>query len=162
MPSFDVVSEIDFQEVRNAVDQAQKEIAQRYDFRGSKSSLELEGEDKIILVGDDKMKLQSLQDILRQRLAKRNISLKSVEFKDPQDASSNTLRQEVLLKNGLTQDGMKKINKIIKDSKQKVNTQIQGDQLRVMGKKRDDLQAVIQLLKTEVKDIELQYTNFRD
>lgn len=161
MPSFDVVSEVNMQEVRNAVDQAQKEIAQRYDFKGSKSTIELEAE-AITIVGDDKMRLESLQEIIRQRLAKRSVSLKSVEFGDPVDASGNTLRQVITIKQGLKQDDLKKINKLLKETKLKISSQIQGDQLRVTGKKRDDLQDAIQFLKTSVKDLELQFINFRE
>lgn len=161
MPSFDIVSKVDLQEVRNAVDQAQRELATRFDFKGSKSSIELKDQ-LITLVADDNMKLKAVQDILRQKLAKRNVSLKSVEFKDPQKASGDSLRQEVIVKQGMTEDEAKKINKIIKNTKAKVTSQIQGDQLRVSGKKRDDLQGVIAHLRVEVKDIELQFVNFRD
>lgn len=161
MPSFDIVSKVELQEVRNAVDQAQRELTTRYDFKGSKSSIELK-EQLITLVADDNMKLKAVQDILRQKLAKRAVSLKSVEFKDPQSASGDTLRQEVIVKQGLTEDEAKKINKIIKNTKSKVTSQIQGDQLRVTGKKRDDLQEIIAHLRSEIKDIELQFVNFRD
>lgn len=163
MPSFDVVSKVEMNEVRNAVDQTQREIAQRYDFKGSKSSIELiEKESSIILVGDDKMKLSALEDILKQKLAKRNVSLKSVEFKDATAAGGDTLRQVVIIKMGLKDEELKKINKSIKESKLKISSQIQGDQVRVTGKKRDDLQEAIAYLKKSMTDVDLQFVNFRD
>jgi uncharacterized protein YajQ (UPF0234 family) len=161
MPSFDIVSEVDIQEVRNAVDQVQREISQRYDFKGTNCTVELV--DELIKVhADDSMRLKSISSLLMEKLAKRKVSLKSVEFKDPTAAGGDTLRQEVIIKQGLKDEDLKKVNKLIKDQKFKVNTQIQGDQLRVMSKKRDDLQSVIAFLRSEVKDLELQYTNFRD
>jgi len=163
MPSFDVVSEVDMQEVKNAVDQAQREIGQRYDFKGSKSSLELkEKESQIILVADDKLKLSALQDILRQRLSKRNVSMKSVEFADPVPAGGDTIRQVATIKMALKDEELKKLNKTIKDTKLKVTSHIQGAQLSVSGKNRDDLQSVIAHLKKSITDIELQFNNFRD
>ncbi len=161
MPSFDVVSEVNIQEVRNAIDQVQREISQRYDFKGTNCTVELV--DEIIKIhADDSMRLKSVSSLLMEKLAKRKVSLKSVEFKDPTAAGGDTLRQEVIVKQGLAEEDLKKINKQIKDQKYKVNTQIQGDQLRVMGKKRDDLQEVIQFLRTSVTNLELQFTNFRD
>lgn len=162
MPSFDVVSEVNVQEVRNAVDQVDREIGTRYDFKGSKASIEFKDESIIILVADDQMKLSAMQELLRQKLAKRGVSVRSVEFKDPQAAGGDTLRQEVLVKQGLKEEDLKRLNKQIKGLGLKVSSQIQGDQLRVTGKKRDDLQAVIAGLREQVKDIELQFTNFRD
>lgn len=161
MPSFDISSKADLQEVRNAVDQVAREISQRYDFRGSKSSIELK-ELIILLEADDKMKLAAMQDLLRQKLAKRGVGLKSIEFKDEQKASGDSLRQEVHVKQGLKDDELKKINKLIKELKLKVNSSIQGDQLRVSGKKRDDLQDAIAAIKVQVKDIDLQFGNFRE
>jgi uncharacterized protein YajQ (UPF0234 family) len=108
------------------------------------------------------MKLAAVQDILRQKLSKRGVSLKSVEFKDHTEAGGNTLRQEVLIKQGLNDEELKKINKVVKGTKLKVTSQIQGDQLRITGKKRDDLQEAIQTIRTEVKDLDLQFVNFRD
>jgi len=162
MPSFDIVSEVDIQEVRNAVDQVRREVATRYDFKGSKSSLEFSEETLIVIVADDKMKLAALQELLKQKLAKRGVSVKSVEFKDPQPAGSDTLRQEVLLKQGLKDEELKRINKHIKTVGVKVASQIQGQQLRVTGKKRDDLQDIIASLRKDMTDLELQFTNFRD
>lgn len=161
MPSFDVVSEVDLQEVRNAVDQVQREIATRYDFKGTNVTVELT-EELIAIHADDTMRLKAVQEILMQKLAKRKVSLKSVEFKDPVPAGGDTVKQEVVIKQGLGDEDLKKLGKLIKAQKIKVNTQIQGDQLRVMGKKRDDLQEIIQLLRSEIKDLELQFINFRD
>ena len=162
MPSFDVVSEADLQEVKNAVEQAKKELAGRYDFRGTKSSIELEGESSIIIVADDKMKLEAVQEILRTKLAKRGVSLKTVKFNDEQPAGGNTLRQVVEVKQGLADDELKKITKEIKAQKWKVTAQIQGEQIRVSGKQRDDLQSVIAHLKKALTDLELQFVNFRE
>ena len=163
MPSFDVVSEVDMQEVVNAVDQTVREITTRYDFKGSKAKVELNEKDsKIEVLADDDMRLTAIQDILRQKLAKRSINLKSVEFKEAKKAGGDMLRQEVLVKQGLTQEEMKRINKLIKDSKLKLSSQIQGEQLRVTGKKKDELQSIIAHLKTNVDDIALQFVNFRD
>lgn len=161
MPSFDIVSEVDLQEVRNAVDQVQREISTRYDFKGSKASIELE-ETMIKVVADDQMKLSALQTLIREKLAKRKVSLKSVEFKDPESAGGDLLRQEILVKQGLSDEQLRSLNKTIKSQKWRVNAQIQGDQLRVMGKKRDDLQEVIAHLRSEIKDMDLQFINFRD
>ena len=161
MPSFDVVSEVDSQEVVNAIEQVKKEIAQRYDFRGTKSSVELK-ENVVTVIADDKGKLTAIQEILKQRFAKRGVSLKSLEWKDPEPASGDCLRQFVTVKEGLTPEEIKRLNKLIRDAKLKVTSQAQGEQLRVTGKNRDDLQATIQFLRTEVTDIELQFNNFRD
>lgn len=161
MPSFDIVSEVDMQEVRNALDQVQREISTRYDFKGTNVTVELI-EEQINLHADDSMRMNSVQTMLMEKLAKRKVSLKSVEFKEPVKAGGDTLKQEVLIKQGLSDEDLKKVGKLIKAQKFKVNTQIQGNQLRVLGKKRDDLQAVIQFLRSEVKDLELQFTNFRE
>lgn len=162
MPSFDIVSEVNLQEVKNAVEHVRKEIGTRYDFKGSKSSVDLTVENLITVVADDNMKLQALQELLRQKLAKRGVSPKSVEFKDPVPAASNTLRQEVVVKQGLTDEELKRINKLIKEKKLKVTGQIQDKQIRVTAKKRDDLQEIIGYLRTAVTDINLQFLNFRD
>jgi hypothetical protein len=158
MPSFDVVSQVNIQEVKNAVDQTQCEITTRYDFKGANASAELKEKDGIIqLEAPDKLKLNALQDILRQKLAKRGVSLKSVVFNDPQPAGGDRLRQTITVKQALTEEERKRINKEVKESKLKVTSQIQGDQVRVTGKKRDDLQAVIAHLRTSVTDIELHF-----
>lgn len=161
MPSFDVVSSVDNQEVLNAVDQSQREMANRYDFKDSKSTVELKDEN-IEIMADDDMKLNAIHVILKTKLAKRGVSLKLLEFKEPEKAGGDMLRQSVIVKQGLNTDEVKRLSKLIKQKKMKVQPQIQSDQLRVTGKKRDDLQEAIQLLKTEASDLELQFTNFRD
>jgi cyclic-di-GMP-binding protein len=158
--SFDIVSKVDMQEVNNAISQAQKEIDTRFDFKNSKSSISLEKEE-IVLASDDEFKLQNVLDIVQSKLTKRGISIKNLEYGKVEPASGATVRQKIKLKQGITQEISKKINVIIKDSKLKVQSQIQGDQLRVTGKSRDDLQRVMQLLKAEELPIELQFINFR-
>ena len=158
--SFDIVSEVDFQEITNAVKQAQKEIEQRFDFKNSKSTIKLE-EEKMILISDDEFKLRNVIDILESKLVKRQVSLKALEYAKVQQAGGDTVRQEVKLVQGLAQDKAKQIIKVLKDSKIKVNSSIQGDQVRVTGKDKDDLQAVIALLRQEDFGIDLQYINYR-
>ena len=158
--SFDIVSQVNFQEVANALMQAEKEIEQRFDFKNSKSSLKLEGE-KIILVSDDEFKLRNVVDILESKLVKRQVSLRALEYGKIQPAAGDTVRQEVKLINGLAQDKAKQIMKVLRDSKIKVTSSIQGDQIRVAGKNKDDLQAVIALLKNEDFGVELQFINYR-
>jgi hypothetical protein len=163
MPSFDVVSKVNVQEVKNAVDQAQREIQTRYDFKDSNASIELNEKDCIITIaGPDKMKMTALEEILKQRLSKRGVSLKSVTFEEAQPAGGDTFRQKVVVKQGLTEEERKRINKVIKDTKLKVTSQIQGDQVRVTGKNRDDLQVAIGTIRTTVSDLDLQFVNFRD
>lgn len=162
MPSFDVVSRVEIQEVRNAVEQVKREIGTRYDFRNTKSSVSFEGETEIIVIADDNQKLLAIQELLKQKLSKRGVSSKSVEFKDPQPAASDTLRQIVLIKQGLADDLQKKISKQLKGSGLKVSAQIQGDEVRVSGKKRDDLQEAIAWLKANISEADLQFVNFRD
>lgn len=158
--SFDVVSQVDVQEVSNAVHQAQKEIEQRFDFKNSKSSISLE-QDKLVLVSDDDFKLRNVIDILESKLVKRNVSLKALEYGKVQPAAGDTVRQEAKLVQGISQEKAKQINKIIKDSKLKVNSSIQGDQLRIAGKAKDDLQAAMALLRQQDLGIELQFINYR-
>jgi cyclic-di-GMP-binding protein len=158
--SFDIVSKVDMQEVNNAINQAQKEIDTRFDFKNSKSSIALEKEE-IALVSDDEFKLQNVVDILQSKLTKRGISIKNLEYGKVEPASGATVRQKIKLQQGISQEIAKKINTLIKDTKLKVQTQIQGDQIRVTGKSRDDLQRVIHLLKEEDLPVELQFLNFR-
>lgn len=162
MPSFDIVSSVNLQEVKNAVDQSKKEILTRYDFRGSKASIEILEEKIIELIADDQMKLTALNDILKLKLSKRGVSTKLMEFQDPKPAGGDTLRQEVLIKLALKDTEIKKITKTIKELPVKVAAQIQGDQVRVSGKKRDDLQAAIAHLRATMTDLELQFINFRE
>lgn len=158
--SFDIVSKVDMQEVTNAIHQAQREIQQRFDFKNSKSSIELQDE-KIILISDDDFKLRNVVDILEGKLVKRGVSLKALEYGKVQPAAGDTVRQEVSLIQGISQEKGKAINKVIKDSKLKVTSSIQGDQIRVTSKSKDALQDVIALLRKEDFGIELQFVNYR-
>jgi len=158
--SFDISSKIDIQELTNAVHQAEKEIQTRFDFKGSKSSITLE-KTELILISDDEFKLQNVLDILQSKMAKRGISLKNVEYGKVEPAASNTVKQSISLKQGIDQVQAKRINLIIRDSKLKVTSQIQGDQIRVTAKNRDDLQKVIQLIKQADLPLELQFSNYR-
>lgn len=158
--SFDIVSQVEMQEVSNAIHQAQKEIEQRFDFKNSKSSIELQ-EDKIILISDDDFKLRNVVDILEGKLVKRQVSLKALDYGKITPAAGDTVRQEVKLVQGISQEKAKQINKLIKESKIKVSSSIQGDQVRVTGKDKDDLQAVIVLLRQQDLGIDLQFINYR-
>ena len=161
--SFDIVSEVDMQEVDNAVNQAKKEMGQRFDFRGTKSSIEfLKTEKKIRIIADDDMKLRNVQDIVKTRMASRKIALKALKFEDPEKAFEGTLRQEVSLISGIPQEKAKEIVKQIKQAKLKVQPSIQGEQIRVTSKSKDDLQSVMVQLKADASiDIPLQFTNYR-
>lgn len=158
--SFDIVSKLDIQELNNAIHQAEKEIATRFDFKGSKSSIALEKEE-LVVISDDEFKLQNVLDILHSKMAKRGISLKNLDYGKVEPAASGTVRQKIRLKQGIDQDNAKKINVLIRDSKLKVKSQIQGDQIRVSGKSKDDLQQVMQLLRKADLPLELQFINFR-
>jgi len=158
--SFDIVSQVDVQEVTNAVHQAQKEIETRFDFKNSKSSIDFDKE-KITLVSDDEFKLRNVVDILESKLVKRQVSLRCLEYGKVTPAAGDTVRQEVSLVQGIAADKAKQINKVIKDSKIKVNSAIQGEIIRVSGKNKDDLQAVIALLRKEDFGIDLQFVNYR-
>lgn len=160
--SFDVVSKVNMAEVVNAVNQAQKEMETRFDFRGSKSSITLdEKEATITLIGDDEMKLSNVNDILQTKLVKRGIALRTLDYGKQEEAAGGTIRQVITLKQGIAQDKAKQISQAIRDSKLKVKSEIRGDELRVSGAKKDDLQAVIQLLRSKDFGIELQFINFR-
>ncbi|MCS7461824.1 YajQ family cyclic di-GMP-binding protein [Paenibacillus doosanensis] len=158
--SFDIVSKMDMQELNNAINQAEKEISTRFDFKNSKSSIALEKEE-LVIVSDDEFKLQNVLDILHSKMAKRGIALKNLEYGKVEGASSGTVRQRIKLKQGIDQDNAKKINILIRDSKLKVKSQIQGEQIRVTGKNKDDLQQIIQLLRKADLPLELQFLNFR-
>jgi|SRR5690554_2393718 len=160
MPSFDVVSELDMHEVTNAVDQANRELQTRYDFKGVKAGFELNGE-VVTLEAEVDFQLQQMLELLKAKLIGRKIDIKCMEVKDP-DVSGVKARQEVVLRQGLDQPLCKKISKVIKDAKLKVQTQIQGDKVRVTGKKRDDLQGAIALLRESDVELPLQFNNFRD
>jgi cyclic-di-GMP-binding protein len=162
MPTFDVVSEVDAQEVRNAVDQAQREVATRFDFKNTNSTIEQNGM-VITLHTVSRDRLDALRTVLEEKLVKRGVSLKGVEYDDVQDATQNTVRQVVTIKVGISSDKAKQINKAVKEKGPKgVSSQTQGETVRVTGKKRDDLQAVISMLKAEDVGIPLQFQNFRD
>jgi len=162
MPSFDVVSELDMQEVRNAVDQTAREISQRFDFKGTDSSVELK-EKTIEIHTESEPRLQALRQVLEEKMVKRQVSLKALDYGTVEEASKGTVRQTVTLRMGITDEKARAVGKFIKGlGKKGVQHQIQGEQVRVTGKKRDDLQAVIAALKDEDFDLPLQYTNFRD
>ena len=161
MPSFDVVSRVDMQEVDNAVNQARKEIATRYDFRSGKSEIQFDKK-AITLIAEDKMRLEAMVEILNQKMVKRGIGIRSLDYKEAEGASGMMLRQLVELKQGISTDDGRKIVKTIKEAKlKKIQAQIQDDQVRVTAPKRDDLQEAIKLLKAEI-ELELQFVNFKD
>jgi uncharacterized protein YajQ (UPF0234 family) len=160
--SFDIVSKVDLQEVLNAVQQAMKEIGQRFDFRGSKSNLELQKDkNEITVVSDDELKLKSVIDILQTKLVKRGISLKALNYGKVEQAAGNTVKQIISLQQGIPVEKCKEIVKIIKDTKMKVQAEIQKDQLRVRAKKIDDLRAVMKLLKEKDLGIHMEFINYR-
>lgn len=158
--SFDIVSSVDLQEVKNAIAQAMKEIQTRYDLKGTGSEVSLQGEE-ILLTSADEFKLKAVRDVLETRLVKRNIPLKALTFETIEQALGGTVRQKVLLQNGIPTDKAREIVKIIKGSKLKVQASIQGEQVRVTGKSRDDLQAVMQTLRGADLGIDMQFTNYR-
>ena len=158
--SFDIVSKTDMQEVANAVQQAQKELAQRFDFKGSKSSIELTT-DEITLLSDDEGKLRSLKDILESRLLKRKVALQALDYGKVEPAQMGTVRQKAKIVQGIESEKAKAIVKSIKDAKIKVQASIQSDQVRVVGRSKDDLQRAISLVKENDFGIPLQFTNYR-
>jgi len=160
MPSFDIVSQVDMQEVDNAVNQVRKEITQRYDFKGTHNEIELEGSALTLLAADD-YKLEAICGLLRERLVRRNVSPKCLDFGKKEPASGGAVRQKVAIVEGISKEKGKDLVKRIKDTKLKVQAQIMEDQVRVSGKKIDDLQEVIQFLKGLDLDIELQFINMR-
>ncbi len=161
MPSFDIVSQVDRQEVKNAVDQANKEVTNRYDFKGSDARIEL-AELALTVFADDEFKLGQVLDVLRGRMAKRNIDVRCIELGAVEKISGDKLKRPVTVKVGVPQEKGKQIQKLVKDAKLKVAASIQGDAIRISGAKKDDLQAAIQLVRGSVTDLPLQFTNFRD
>ena len=159
--SFDIYSEINHAEVVNAINQAMKEVQTRFDFKDSKSNIELEGKEAIVLSSEDEFKLRSLTDILQTKLIKRNIPLKGLTYEKIEAAAGNTVRQQVKLQQGIPQDKAKEIVKFIKDAKFKVQASIQGDLVRVSGKDRDTLQDVITKLRAQDFGVDVQYGNYR-
>ncbi len=160
--SFDIVSKVDLQEVLNAVQQAMKEIGQRFDFRGSKSNIELNKEKhEITLTSDDESKLKSVIDILETKLVKRGVSLKALNFGKIEPAAGNTVRQVATLQQGIPVEKSKEIVKAIKDTKMKVQGEIQKDQVRVKAKKIDDLQAIMKIIREKDLGIHIEFINYR-
>lgn len=159
--SFDVVCRTDLQEVNNAVNQASKEIATRYDFKGSKSKITINEENQIILIGDDDFKLKLVREILNGKLVKRGVSLKNVTEQKKESAAGGTVRQVLELKNGISSEMAKKIVKLVKNSKIKVQAKINSDEVRISGRDKDNLQECISFLKNQDLDIDLQFVNYR-
>ncbi len=158
--SFDVVSSVDLQEVKNAIGQAMKEIVNRFDLKGSGSNVELYGEE-ILLTSADDFKLKAVRDVLETRLVKRGVPLKALTYGDIEKALGGTARQKVALQKGIPSEKAREIVKIVKGTKRKVQAAIQGDQIRISGRNRDDLQAVIQALRGSDLGIDMQFTNYR-
>jgi len=162
VPTFDVVSEVDLQEVRNAVDQAAREVSTRFDFKGTDSSVEL-GDGEILLHSATEDRLKALAQVLEEKLVRRSVPMKALDYGKVEQASKGAVRQSVAITAGISDDKARAINRFIKDRKTKgVSSQSQGEQVRVSGKKRDDLQAVIAALKEHDFEIPLQFKNFRD
>jgi len=160
--SFDIVSEVDLQEVDNAVNQVKKEVAQRFDFKNSKSSIDFRrDEKKIALVGDDDYKLRALKEILAAKMAKRGVSMKSLTFKDPEKSFSGTMQQEVDISMGIPKEKAKELVRIIKGLGLKVQAAIEGEKVRVYGPKKDDLQAVIAHVRSADFPLHLSFANYR-
>jgi uncharacterized protein YajQ (UPF0234 family) len=160
MPSFDTVSEVELPEITNAVDQANREVSTRYDFKGSCAKVE-QSENLVTVFADSEFQLDQVKDILHNKLAKRGIDLRSLET-GKVEVSNNQTRQVLTVRQGISQDIAREIVKLVKDAKLKVQVSIQGDKVRVSGKKRDDLQDVIALLRGAAIDLPLQFVNFRD
>lgn len=165
MPAFDIVSEVNQVEVRNAVDQCNKEISNRFDFKGSDARVEIQDKDKTLILmvyADDNFKLGQVKDVLIARLAKRGIDVRALKPGTIEKTSGDTVKQPVIVRTGVEQELAKKIVKLVKDSKLKAQASIQGDAVRVSGAKKDNLQEVIALVQKSVTDLPLQYRNFRD
>ncbi len=161
MPSFDITSEVNKVELKNAIDQSNKEVTNRFDFKGSDARIE-QNELQLAVYADDDFKLKQVMDVFQGKCAKRGVDVRALDPKDAEKISGNKVKQLVDVKNGIEQDTAKRIVKLIKDAKIKVQASIQGEAVRVSGAKKDDLQAAIQLVKNAVKEIPLQFGNFRD
>ena len=161
MPSFDTVCEADLVEVKNAVDNTAKEIGTRFDFKGTSAAIELK-EKEVTLIGDSDFQLQQIDDILRNKLAKRNVDVRFLDKGDVQKMGGDKVKQVVKVRNGIASEDAKKIQRIIKDSKLKVQAAIQGESIRVTGAKRDDLQAAMALIRKDITELPLSFDNFRD
>ena len=162
MPSFDVVSQLDLQEVDNALNQARKEVLQRYDFKDTSTVIDWDRKEKISIESKDDFKVKAVDEVLREKLARRHVSLKAFEFGNVEPGPGGRAKQEIKLKQGIDSDRAREIVKLVKDAKLKVQAQIMGDQVRISGKKRDDLQAAIQAIRARDMDLPLQFINFRD
>lgn len=160
LSSFDIVSKTDMQEVKNALDQTMKEIRQRFDFKGSKSAVHLEGQD-LLVNSDDEYRLKSVIDILQSKLVKRGVSLKALTYGKMEEALGGTVRQKITLRQGISAEAARAVTGAIREGRFKAQTQIQGDQIRITGKSKDELQAVITMLKGKDFDLPLQFTNYR-
>ncbi len=161
MPSFDIVSEVNKQEVKNAIEQTNKEVSTRFDFKGSDARVE-QKELELTVYADDDFKLDQVLDVMRGKLTKRSVDIRYLEIKASEKIGGDKVKQVITVKTGVPTEKAKAIGKLIKESKIKVTTSIQGDTVRVQGAKRDDLQAAIQLVRAKVEDIPLQFINFRD
>ncbi|MGB8028622.1 MAG: YajQ family cyclic di-GMP-binding protein [Terracidiphilus sp.] len=159
--SFDVVSKIDMQEARNAIDQAMKEIRQRFDLKDTHSEVNLEGQDTIQLASSNEYKLEAVKDILCQKLVKRGVSLKNLTYGKVEPAAGQSVRQKISLQQGIPIEKAKEIVRLVKDSKKKAQASIQGDSVRISSKDRDELQAIIAMLRGKDLGLELQFTNYR-
>lgn len=159
--SFDIVSKVDVQEVKNAIDQAQKEIGTRFDLKNSKSSIAFEGQDIVQLASQDEYTLKAVIDILSTKFVKRGVSLKNLEYEKIEPAAGSSVRQKIKLKQGISSEIAKKIVALVKDTKKKAQASIQGDTVRITSKDRDTLQDIIALLRGKELGVELQFTNFR-
>ena len=162
MPSFDIVVQVNYQEIDNAINRAQKELIQRYDFKGSKSKIQWDNKNEITLIGDDDYKLKAVLDILQGKMVKRGVSLKNMNFGTVEPANEGCVRQKITLQAGIPTEKAKEIVKSIKDSGLKVQPQIQDEQVRITGKKRDDLQEAIGVVRKNDFGLDVQFLNFRD
>jgi uncharacterized protein YajQ (UPF0234 family) len=159
--SFDIVSKVDIQEVRNAIEQAMKEIRQRFDLKDTHSDIHIEGNDAIQMASSNEYKLEAVKEILGQKLVKRGVSLKNLTYEKVEPAAGQSVRQKIKLQQGIPTEKAKEIVRIVKDSKKKVQASIQGDTVRISGKDRDDLQAIIATLRGKDLGVELTFTNYR-
>jgi uncharacterized protein YajQ (UPF0234 family) len=162
MASFDVVSQLDLQEVDNALNQARKEVSQRYDFKDTATVIEWDKKESISVESSDDFKVKAVDDVLREKLAKRHVSLKAIDFGSVEPGPGGRAKQEIKFRQGIDADRAREIVKIVKNVKLKVQAQVMGDQVRVSGKKRDDLQAAIAAIRARDFDLPLQFVNFRD
>ena len=161
MPSFDTVLEADFVEVKNAVDQVAREVGTRFDFKGTAASIELKDKD-ITLIGDAEFQLDQIQDVLRNKLTKQEVDVRFLDIGDSQKMGGDKVKQVIKVRNGIEAELAKKIQRLVKDSKLKVQAAIQGDAVRITGAKRDDLQAAMALIRKDIADMPLSFNNFRD